>query len=120
MNNICKNCQYLRAEATAKDSKTFPGYYDVSVKFFWCSNSKSPRFRYKNPDSPQVVYVKNACDEFTPKGKKANLFMRLTIRFLTWLKKFTDTDSGIMLIATIASASTTSLLMSWMYIHGGL
>jgi len=120
MNKTCQYCQYLRAEVQAKDSQDLPGYTAVSAKFFWCSNSKSPRFRYKNPDTPQVVYVKNTCDEFAPKGKKSNMFMRLTIKSLTWLKKFTDTDKGMMLIATIASASTTSLLMSWVYIHGGL
>jgi hypothetical protein len=55
MKKVCKNCQYFRE-----------GY--------WCSNSKSVWF--KNNGTLWVASY-HTCPEFTPRNKKAPLWMQL-------------------------------------------
>lgn len=60
MKRICKDCQYYREKS-------------------WCSNSKSPSFRYGNRDYPFVevfMMADGTCDQFTERGKKAPIVLR--------------------------------------------
>lgn len=53
---ICKNCQYFRQDC-------------------WCSNSKSP-YNFKN------VVPDNSCAQFSQRGKKAPLLIRLANKLM--------------------------------------
>lgn len=57
MKKVCENCQYFRE-----------GY--------WCSNFASVYFRFSFPEETKITAY-HTCDEFTPRNKKAPLWMRL-------------------------------------------
>lgn len=74
MKKICGNCQYQRD----------PGQMDAEIPGAgtWCSNSQSPLFRTRVVDS-------NGCEKFAARGKKAPLGLRLKVKGLGWVNKWT-------------------------------
>jgi 2-iminoacetate synthase ThiH len=68
-NNTCKLCQYRRDPN--------PLYVPVG---YWCSNSQSPRRMTQVADT-------DGCDQFTMRGRKAPLKMRLANKTLTKVNK---------------------------------
>lgn len=70
---ICKNCQY--------------GYENHVEGFgldfdFWCSNSKSEKFRFKRNFHDVGILETDTCSHFTKRGKKAPWIMRKLIKVL--------------------------------------
>lgn len=76
--NACKQCRYLREEE-------------------WCSNSKSPKFRYALGMSHQrYVHVSDTCSAFETRVRKGratwikNLWLKVSIFVVRGFRKFLD------------------------------
>jgi hypothetical protein len=87
LSKTCSDCTYWRSlqivDASAiADPKTVP----VKDLQFWCSNSKSSNFRFKDTPFEQFVMGENTCVEWTQRGKKAPILQRIMTKGLAGLK----------------------------------
>lgn len=64
MKGICEHCQYCRVEDREN--------YEIP----WCSNSKSPYYRYLTPLEKYINYD-DTCEKWTLRNKKAPWWMRV-------------------------------------------
>ena len=85
--NTCSTCQYWRSihivDASAiADPKTVP----VKDLQLWCSNSKSPNFRYKSETFERFVIGENTCEEWAERGKKAPILQRIMIKLYSFIR----------------------------------
>lgn len=73
---ICKGCNYWR-QAGLGDS-------DIAGAGNWCSNSRSPKNRMRS-------FARDSCKEFSERGKKAPLWIRvvnsLLEKLVSWMRK---------------------------------
>ena len=87
VSNTCSTCQYWRAivKVDANDPERMI-HLSVDAGQFWCSNSKSPNFRYKSETFERFVISENTCIEWTERGKKAPILQRIMIKLYSFIR----------------------------------
>jgi len=109
--NNCSLCQYCRP-IEAHDE------IDMDYKVNWCSNSKSPNFRYWKYDAQKFVKGSDTCDNFTSKSVKLPIIKRIASKGLTGLKWFRKVKRETILLTVLAflMACGISMEMTLLYL----
>lgn len=111
MTNTCSLCQYCRP-VEAGDN------IDLDYLRNWCSNSKSPNFRYWKYESQKFVKGSDTCEMFTSKSAKLPIIQRVFSKGLAGLKSSLKVKKEAVLIILITSllACGISMEMTLLYL----
>ena len=121
VSKTCSTCQYWRAivKVDANDPERTI-HLSVDSGQLWCSNSKSPNFRFKDTPFEQFVMAENTCEEWAQRGKKAPILQRIMTKGLAGLKRSKPRPKIpfiLWIIALLAltgcSMETTVLYLFW-------
>jgi hypothetical protein len=110
MTNTCSLCQYCRPIEAHE--------IDMDYKVNWCSNSKSPNFRYWKYDAQKFVKGSDTCEMFTSKSAKLPIIQRIFSKGLTGLKltKKIKKETVLLLVITALLACGISMEVTLLYL----